>query len=137
MAKRKRIRIDERYIDVNLTRSIIIYCLLVPYCAYLSIDNFTHGNRMIGLLALFCAVMTAIATTFLCICRFGKKTRKPLMHIAIIIQCFVYWFTFGVFLYTGGTGGTSIFLIFAAAPVCFFFSTCSTEAFLPSSSLSG
>ncbi len=115
------INIDERYIDVNLTRSIIIYCVLVPYCVYLCVDNFMEGSRMIGLLALFCAVMTSIATTLLAICRFGKKPRKSLMHTAIIIQCFVYWFTFGVFLYTGGTGGTSIFLIFAAAPVCFFF----------------
>ena len=121
MGIENRLDIDKRYIDVNLTRSIIIYCMLVPYCVYLCVDCFNEGNRMIGLLALFCAVMTAIATVLLSICRFGKKPRKSLMHIAITIQCFVYWFTFGVFLYTGGTGGTSIFLIFAAAPVCFFF----------------
>ena len=121
MSRLKRFPLDRRYMDVNLTRTLVIYSLLVPYCAYLCIDNFTHGNRMIGTLALFCAIMTGVATAFLSICRFGKKPHRILMHIAIIIQCFVYWFTFGVFLYTGGTGGTSIFLIFAAAPVCFFF----------------
>ena len=117
----KKLHIDERYISVNLTRTIIIYAFLVPYCIYLSADNFRHGSEMIALLAAFCATMTAIALGLLCICRFGKNPPMTLMHISIIIQCFVYWFTFGVFLYTGGTGGTSIFLIFAAAPVCFFF----------------
>ena len=117
----KRLRIDQKFIDVNPLRSIIIYSLLVPYCIYLCIDNFLHGVYTIGLLALFCAVMTAIALILLSICRFGRKPRKLLMHIAIHIQCIVYWFTFGWFLYTGGTGGTSIFLIFAAAPVCMYF----------------
>ena len=117
----KRLRIDQKFIDVNPVRSIIIYSLLVPYCIYLCIDNFLHGVYTIGLLALFCAVMTAIALILLSICRFGRKPRKLLMHIAIHIQCIVYWFTFGWFLYTGGTGGTSIFLIFAAAPVCMYF----------------
>ena len=117
----KKLHIDERYIGVNLTRTIIIYTFLVPYCIYLSVDCYRHGSSMIGLLAAFCAAMTAIALGLLCICRFVKNAPHALMHISIIIQCFVYWFTFGVFLYTGGTGGTSIFLIFAAAPVCFFF----------------
>ncbi len=117
----KKFHIDERYISVNLTRTIIIYTFLVPYCIYLSVDCFRPGSDRIGLLAAFCAAMTAIAVSLLCACRFVKNAPKVLMHIAIIIQCFVYWFTFGVFLYTGGTGGTSIFLIFAAAPVCFFF----------------
>ncbi|MCR5594951.1 MAG: response regulator [Lachnospiraceae bacterium] len=43
------------------------------------------------------------------------------MHIAIIIMCFVYWVTFMWFLYSGGAGGSSIFLIFLAGPVCFYF----------------
>ncbi len=121
MNRLKGFHIDERYIDVNITRSIIIYAFLTLYCIYLSVDNYVHGNRMIGMLALFCAVMTGISLILFMIYRFGKNRHKALMHIPIIIQCFVYWFTFGMFLFTGGTGGTSIFLIFAAAPVCFFF----------------
>ncbi|MCR4755927.1 MAG: response regulator [Lachnospiraceae bacterium] len=118
MGRRK---IDSKYIDVNLTRTIIISAFLAIYCIYLSIDNFVKGTNMVGFLALFCSVMTAITMVLLSVCKFGKKRRKILMHSAIIIMCFVYWFTFGVFLYTGGTGGTSIFLIFLAAPVGFLF----------------
>ena len=114
-------KIDSKYIDVNLTRTIIISAFLAIYCIYLSVDNFIKGSNMIGFLALFCSVMTAITMVLLSVCKFGKKPRKILMHSAIIIMCFVYWFTFGVFLYTGGTGGTSIFLIFLAAPVGFLF----------------
>ena len=97
-------KIDSKYIDVNLTRTIIISAFLAIYCIYLSVDNFIKGSNMIGFLALFCSVMTAITMVLLSVCKFGKKPRKILMHSAIIIMCFVYWFTFGVFLYTGGTG---------------------------------
>jgi signal transduction histidine kinase/CheY-like chemotaxis protein len=43
------------------------------------------------------------------------------MHLAINIQCFVYWITFTFFLYTGGTEGSSIFLFFVGVPIVFFF----------------
>ena len=119
--KKKRFHIDERYLLVNLTRTIIIYAFLTPFCVYLCIDNLVHGKNVVAMYAAFCAVMTGIALSLLCVCRFGKKKRTVLMHIAINIQCFVYWFTFAFFLYTGGTGGTSIFLFFCAAPVCMFF----------------
>ncbi len=117
----KKIKIDPKYVDVNLTRTIIIFAVITLYCVYLSIDNFIKGSNTISLLALFCAIMTVIALSFLYVCRSDKKRHKVLMHIAISIQCIVFWFTFGEFLYTGGTGGTSIFLIFASAPVAFFF----------------
>ena len=120
-AEVKRLRVNPKYIDVNLTRTIIIFAVLIFYCSYLSADNFMEGSNMIGFLALFCLVMTIVALIFMSVCKFGKKPRRALMHIAIIIQCLVFWFTFAEFLYTGGTGGTSIFLIFASAPVAFFF----------------
>ncbi len=116
-----KLRINEKYILVDLKKSIIIYSFLVLFCVYLCIDNFRLGNPSIGLLALFCAVMTAIALSVLAYCKYGKHPRTVFMHIAVIIQCFVYWITFSIFLYTGGTGGTSIFLFFAAAPACFYF----------------
>ncbi len=117
----KKLKIDPKYVDVNLTRTILIFAVIVLYCVYLSFDNFINGSDMIGMLAMFCAIMTAIALSLLSACKFGDKPHKALMHIAISLQCIVFWFTFGEFLYTGGTGGTSIFLIFASAPVAFYF----------------
>ena len=119
--ERMKKRINPKYIVVDLSKSIVIYSFLVPFCIYLCVDNYIHGVPSIGLLALFCAVMTSIALAVLVYCKYGKHPRMIFMHIAVIIQCFVYWITFSIFLYTGGTGGTSIFLFFAAAPACFYF----------------
>ena len=121
MEKKRRFHIDERYVTVNLTLSIILYSMVIPFCAYLSVDNFIRGKTLVAGYALFCTVMTAIATVNLLICKFGKKKRRWLMHLALNIQCVVYWITFVFFLYTGGTDGSSIFLFFAAIPVVFFF----------------
>lgn len=121
MNKKRRFHIDERYVTVNLTLSIIIYSVVVPFCIYLCVDNFIRGNTLVAGYALFCAVMTAIAIMNFSICKFGKKKRKWLMHLALNIQCVVYWITFTFFLYTGGTEGTSIFLFFVGVPVVFFF----------------
>lgn len=121
MGDKKRFRIDERYVTVNLTLSIIIYSVVVPFCIYLCADNYIHGNIHVARYALFCAVMTAFGIMCFSICKFGKKKRRWLMHVAINVECFVYWITFAFFLYTGGYGGTSIFLLFVAVPVVFFF----------------
>ncbi len=93
MGKTKRFHIDERYVTVNLTMSIILYAMVVPFCIYLSVDNFIHGKPLVAGYALFCATMTAIATICFAVCKFGKKRRRWLMHLAINIQCFVYWIT--------------------------------------------
>ena len=121
MGDKKKFHIDERYVTVNLTLSIIIYSVVVPFCVYLCVDNYVHGNMLVARYALFCAVMTALGIACFTICKFGKKKRRWLMHVAINIECIVYWITFGFFLYTGGYGGTSIFLLFVAVPVVFFF----------------
>ncbi len=118
---KKRFHLDERYWKVNLTLSIIIYSIVVPFCIYLSVDNYIHGKIIVARYALFCAVMTAVGVVNFAICKFGKKKRNWLMHLAINIECFVYWITFVFFLYTGGTGGSSIFLFFVAIPVVFYF----------------
>ena len=118
---RKKLEIDERYYTVNLTLSIIIYSVVVPFCVYLCVDNYIHGNMLVAKYAAFCAIMTAIAIVNFSICKFGKKKRRWLMHLAINIQCVVYWITFTFFIYTGGTEGTSLFLIFISVPVVFFF----------------
>ena len=106
---------------MNLTLSIIIYSIVVPFCIYLSVDNYIHGKIIVARYALFCAVMTAVGVVNFAICKFGKKKRNWLMHLAINIECFVYWITFVFFLYTGGTEGSSIFLFFVAIPVVFYF----------------
>ncbi len=121
MSKRKRFHIDERYVTVNMTLCIIIYSIVAPFCVYLCVDNFVHKNFLVAGYALFCAVMTTVAVINLCICKFGKKKRRWLMHVALNIQCFVFWITFTFFLYTGGTEGSSIFLFFLGVPVVFFF----------------
>ena len=121
MDRSRRFHIDERYVTVNLTLSIILYSMVVPFCIYLSVDNFLRNKPLVAYYALFCAIMTAIATICFAICKFGRKRRRWLMHLAINIQCFVYWITFFFFLYTGGTEGSSIFLFFLAVPVVFYF----------------
>ena len=118
---KKIFKLDERYVKVNLTLSILIYSFVTPFCIYLSVDNFLHGKKLVGYYALTCAVMTAVAVVNLCICKFGKKERNWLMHLDLNIQCVVYWVTFVFFLYTGGTEGSSIFLFFVAVPVVMFF----------------
>lgn len=121
MTEKKRFHLDERYVTVNLTLSIIIYAVVVPFCIYLCVDNFIRHDYIVAVYAFFCALFTAIAIVNFSICKFGKKKRTWLMHVAINIQCVVYWVTFTFFLYTGGTEGTSIFLIFVAVPVVFYF----------------
>ncbi len=121
MSEKKRFHIDEHYVTVNLTLSIILYLMVVPFCVYLAIDNFIRHDYTVARYALFCAIMTAIAVVLFSICKWGRKKRRWLMHVAINIQCFVYWITFFFFLYTGGTEGSSIFLFFLAVPVVFFF----------------
>ena len=54
---------------VNLTLSIIIYAIVVPFCIYLSVDNFIHGKPVVARYALFCAIMTAIAVVNFSICK--------------------------------------------------------------------
>ena len=121
MEKKKKLHIDQRYITVNLTLCIIILAVLVLFCIYLSLDNFFRGDYLVAKYALFCAVMTAFAVVNFCICKFGRKKRPWLMHLAINVQCIVYWITFTFFLYSGGTEGSSIFLFFVGVPIVFFF----------------
>ena len=53
MGDKKRFHIDERYVTVNLTLSIIIYSVVVPFCVYLCVDNYVHGNMLVALYAFF------------------------------------------------------------------------------------
>lgn len=121
MSNKKLFYIDERYVSVNLTLSIILYAMVVPFCIYLAMDNYIRGDIVVARYAMFCSIMTALAIVNFSICKFGKKRRKWLMHVAINIQCLVFWSTFFFFLFTGGTEGSSIFLFFLAVPVVFFF----------------
>ncbi|MCR4793166.1 MAG: response regulator [Lachnospiraceae bacterium] len=114
-------RINEKFINVHLTRALGIFALLSVYEAYLCFDNFIRGNESIGGLALFCTIMTVMSVIMLSACRFGKKPHKFLPHAAVSLMMAVYWITFGILIYTGGTSGSSLFLLFAAAPIAFYF----------------
>ena len=116
-----KIRINRKFIDVHLLRSIMMFSLLSVYDAYLCFDNFRRGNMSIGKLALVCTIMTSVSVMIMAVQRFGKKKVEVLPHIAVSTMCIIYWITFWILLYTGGTNGTSIFLIFASAPVAYFF----------------
>ena len=113
--------INRKYIDVRLTRALSMFAVLMLYDAYLSFDNIRRGNIVIGIVALVCSVMTLVSVVVLSACRFKKIKSTVPVHAVVSTMCFVYWLTFGIIIYTGGTGGTSIFLLFAVAPVSFFF----------------
>ena len=69
---KRRFHIDERYVTVNLTLTIILYSMVVPFCIYLCVDNLIRGDLLVARYAFFCASMTAIATVLFAICKFGK-----------------------------------------------------------------
>ena len=114
-------RINRKYIDVHLTRALSIFAVLFLYDAYLCFDNFHRGNTLIGAVALFCSVMTLVSVVSMSVCRFGRVKSKLPVHITVSAMCVVYWITFGILIFTGGTDGTSIFLLFAVSPISFFF----------------
>ena len=72
MTEKKRFHLDERYVTVNLTLSIIIYAVVVPFCIYLCVDNFIRHDYIVAVYAFFCALFTAIAIVNFSICKFGK-----------------------------------------------------------------
>ena len=109
------------FLSVNITRIMVISAFLTAYDAYLAFDNFKKDSETVGTLAAFCAVMTFISLTIIVICRLKKVSTQLYIHVAIMMECVVYWATYSIFLYSGGTGGTSIFLIFTAVPVAFYF----------------
>ena len=100
---------------------MVISAFLTAYDAYLAFDNFKKDSETVGTLAAFCAIMTFISLTIIVICRLKKVSTQLYIHVAIMMECVVYWTTYSIFLYSGGTGGTSVFLIFTAVPVAFYF----------------
>ncbi|MBR5969617.1 MAG: response regulator [Lachnospiraceae bacterium] len=116
----KRFRIDERYMEISLPRIIATSLCMMLFSFYLSIDNFMHDTPRVGWVALVCGLMTALGTGIYYYCKRTNRTKGGLLYFGIFIEACVYWFVFAYFLYTGGTGGTSIFLIFIAGPACFF-----------------
>ncbi|MBR5336654.1 MAG: hypothetical protein IK152_01585 [Lachnospiraceae bacterium] len=113
--------VNKNYTALNLMRMLVIYVLLTIYEAYLAFDSYRKGSPTIGMLALFCAIITALGSCVVVVCRFGKRSHKVIPHITVVVGCIVFWVTYGIFFYTGGTGGTSIFLVFLAAPISFYF----------------
>ncbi len=117
----KKFHINKKYLAVNLPRVVTMYSLLALYDAYLCFDNIRRGESSVAIFAFVCCFSSLFALALLSVSRFSDKPNKALVHIPIVIECFVYWSTYAFFLYTGGTGGTSIFLIFATPPIVFYF----------------
>ena len=49
----RRLRINPKYVVVDLTKSIAIYTFLSLFCIYLSVENYIRGIPSIRLLAIF------------------------------------------------------------------------------------
>ncbi len=121
--EKKKFHIEGRYFEFDYNKALIAGILLTLISAYLAFDNFTGEDINIGIgsLASFCTVSMLIASGLLMKLKLGGQRRFALEVCACAMISVVFWITHGWFLYTGGTGGTSIFLIFSSAPVAFFF----------------
>ena len=89
-------------------------------CLYLCIDNFIHDTPEVGRVALACGLVTAAGTGIYHFYERKGPRYRALLYFGIFMEACAYWAVFAYFLYTGGTGGTSIFLFFIAGPACFF-----------------
>ena len=97
---------------------------MILYSAILCFDCYRRGVPRTGNLALFDAVSVSLTLPIFILNKFVKKPNiilKVLLHLAVVFQCFVFWNAFAVFIYTGSMEGTSIFLLFIAAPIGFYF----------------
>ena len=125
MKNRSKSIIRRIFLELDYTRIIIMDVIMVVYCIFLCFDCYRKGNPSIGNLALFDAVAVSLTLPVFFVQIFRKKPQtgllKVLTHGAIIFHCLVFWNSFAVYFYTGSMGGTSIFLIFIAAPIGFYF----------------
>ena len=125
MTSSKNDRINSKYLKIDLMRVIIMATLMALYSAILCIDCYRKGVPSTARLALFDAVATSLTLPALLAVKRSRDPERPLMkvllHLSIIFLCIVYWCTFAVFIYKGSMSGTSLFLIFMAAPVGFYF----------------
>ncbi len=98
---------------------------MAAYSVVLCFDCFKKGVPSTAYLALFDAVATSCTIPLLLTVKRSRDPQRALMkvflHFSIVFLCIIYWVTFAVFLYTGSMAGTSIFLIFIAAPIGFYF----------------
>ena len=113
------------FLELDYTRIIIMDVVIVVYCFFLCFDCYRKGVPSIGNLALFDAVAVLLTLPVFFVQKFRKfpqnRLLKVLTHAAIIFHCLVFWNSFAVYFVTGSMGGTSIFLIFIAAPIGFYF----------------
>ncbi len=125
MKNRSKSIIRRIFLELDYTRIIIMDVIMVVYCIFLCFDCYRKGDPSIGNLALFDAVAVSLTLPVFFVQIFRKKPQtgllKVLTHGAIIFHCLVFWNSFAVYFYTGSMGGTSIFLIFIAAPIGFYF----------------
>ena len=113
------------FLELDYTRIIIMDAVMVVYCFILCFDCYRKGVPSTGNLALFDAVAVMLTLPVFFIAKFRKRPQnlliKILVNAAVLFHCCIFWNSFAVYIYTGSMGGTSIFLIFIAAPIGFYF----------------
>ncbi len=113
------------FLELDYTRIIIMDAVMVVYCFILCFDCYRKGVPSTGNLAFFDAVAVMLTLPVFFIAKFRKRPQNLLMKVlvnaAVLFHCCIFWNSFAVYIYTGSMGGTSIFLIFIAAPIGFYF----------------
>ncbi len=117
----KKSAFDMHFIDISHRRITLVYAMLLISEVWLWIDNLRRGEILTGLVALLCAIAPAVTLIVLYVIRPSKRVCSITVNISVLINGLVYLLVFGWFMISGGTGGTSIFLVFMAAPVAFYF----------------
>ncbi len=113
--------LDMHFVEISHRRITLVYAVLLISEICLFIDNLRRGETFTGLVALFCAITPAITLIVLYVIRPPKRVCSITVNISVFINGLVYLLVFGWFMISGGNGGTSIFLVFMAAPVAFYF----------------
>ena len=113
------------FLELDYTRIMIMDAVMALYCVILCIDCYRKGVPSVGNLALFDAVGVTVTLPIFIIAKLKKRPHSALMRVlinaAVVFHCCIFWNSFAVYIYTGSMGGTSIFLIFIAAPIGFYF----------------
>lgn len=125
MSSPRKIYINRKYLKIDLTRVIVMAAVMAIYSIVLCFDCYKKGVPSTAHLALFDSISTSCTLPFLLIIKRSNDREnfriKLLLHFCILYLCFIYWCTFAAFIYKGSMSGTSIFLMFIAAPIGFYF----------------
>ncbi len=109
-----------KYKILNLRRAIVACSFFALFGFYLTYDNFSRGNRFMGFLSLFTALGAALSMMLMMYCSRDGREHKRLTVFAVILLMIIYGVNCVVFVVYGGTGGTSLFILFLVPPAAFY-----------------